>query len=168
MADSTLITVLVVFVALCALSQLGIFLAAVLSYRQLKILQERSIPLIAKAEDTLESAKFVLDDSRKQIGEISRRTNEILDTTQGQLTKLDGFMTDAEDRARVQMERVEFLIGDTVERIQSVVSTTQDGLLRPLKEVNALVSGIRGGLGFLFRKPRPSVADVKQDEEMFI
>lgn len=168
MTDSTLITVLVIFVALCALSQLGIFLAAVLSYRQLKLLQERSVPLFAKAEETLESAKFVLVDSRKQLAEISRRTNEILDSTQSQMVKIDTLVTDASSRTKVQMDRVEFLIGDTVDRIQSVVTATQDGLMRPLKEANALIAGIRGGLGFLFRKPRPSVADAKSDEEMFI
>ena len=168
MADSTLLTVLIVFVALCALSQLGQFVAMFGMYRKIREIHEEWRPLLGKAELAMESAKLTLDDGRKQMLEITKKTNLILDSTQMQLSKIDSVVTDASERATAQMDRVELLVGDTVDRVQGMVNTTQEGLLKPLREVSALVSGIKSGFGFLFKSRRPSVVHATQDEEMFI
>jgi hypothetical protein len=109
-----------------------------------------------------------LEDSRKQIAEISRKTNEILDTTKTQLVRIDEVVSEAADRARIQMDKAEMVVGDTVDKVQSIVNTTHNGLIRPLREVNALVAGVKGGVGFLFGRRKGPVAGVTQDEEMFI
>jgi len=168
MADSTLLIVLTVFVALCALSQLGQFVTLFGLYRKVKSIHEEARPLLGKAEATLESAKLTIDDTRKQVNEISTRTNQILDSAQAQLTKIDSVVTDASQRALVQLERVDLVVGDTVERVQGLVNTTQEGLMKPIREVSALVAGVKGGFGFLFKSRKPSVAAATQDEEMFI
>ncbi len=168
MTDSTLLTVLIVFVALCALSQLGQFVALFGLYRKVREIHEEWRPLAGKAEATLESAKQTLEDGRKQMLEISKKTNGILDSAQLQLTKIDAVVTDASERAKAQMDRVEFIVDDTVDRVQGMVLSTQEGLMKPIREVSALVSGIKGGFGFLFKSRRPSVVHATQDEEMFI
>ncbi len=168
MVDSNLLIVLTVFVALCALSQMGQFLAMFGLYKKVKHMQEQSLPLLSKIEQTLESAKLTIDDSRKQMAEISGKANGILDSTKVQLDKVDALVTDASARARVQMDRVELVVSDTVERVQNLVSSTHDGILKPVNEINAVVSGVRGGLGFLFKGRRPNVVHATQDEEMFI
>ena len=168
MADSTLLTVLIVFVALCALSQLGQFVALFGMYRKVREIHEEFRPLLGKAGVTLESAKQMLEDGRKQILEITKKTNQILDSTQLQLTKIDSVVTDASERATAQMDRVEMLVGDTVDKVQGMVHTTQEGLLKPLREVSALVTGVKSGFGFLFKSQRPTVVHATQDEEMFI
>lgn len=175
MADSNLLVVLTVFVALCALSQLGQFLAMFGLYKKVKQMQDQALPLLSKGEallskieQTLESAKLTIDDSRKQMGEFSGKANGILDLTKVQLDKVDVLVTDASERARRQMDRVELVVNNTVERVQSLVSSTHDGILKPVNEINAVVSGVRGGLGFLFKSRRPNVEHATQDEEMFI
>ena len=82
--------------------------------------------------------------------------------------KIDSVVTDASERATAQMDRVEMLVGDTVDKVQGMVHTTQEGLLKPLREVSALVTGVKSGFGFLFKSRRPSVVHATQDEEMFI
>ncbi|MDX2268787.1 MAG: hypothetical protein NW208_11820 [Bryobacter sp.] len=168
MTDNTLLTVLIVFVALCALSQLGQFLALMGVYRKLRDFQEKSAPLLAKAEGTLDAAKLTLEDSRRQMNEITAKTSAILDATQVQITKIDGVVTEASARAMSQMERLDLALGDTVERVHGLVAATHDGLLKPLKEVNGLVAGLRTGLGYFFGRKKSSVLDATQDEEMFI
>ncbi len=168
MADSNLLVVLTVFVALCALSQLGQFLAMFGLYKKVKELQDQSRPLIKKAEQTLESAKLTIEDGRKQISEISGKAHGILDSTQAQLNKVDLLVNDASDRARGQMDRAELVLGDTMDRVQGLVASTHEGLLKPVNEINALMAGVRGGLGFLFKSRRPTVVHATQDEEMFI
>jgi methyl-accepting chemotaxis protein len=168
MADSNLLYVLIAFVALCALSQLGQALAMLGLYRKVKEIQQQAVPLIGKAEATLESAKSTLEDSRRQIVDISRKANEILDSTKTQLVRVDSLMSEATDRARTQMDKVELVVGDSVDKVQSIVNTTHNGLIKPLREVNALVAGVRGGFGFLFGRQKGPVSGVTQDEEMFI
>ena len=168
MADSNLLTVLTVFVALCALSQLGQFLAMFGLYKKVKEMQEHSGPLIRKVEQTLESAKLTIEDGRKHMTDISGKAHAILDSTQSQMNKVDALVNDATDRARVQMGRVELVVGDTLDRVQGLVTTTHEGLMKPVTEINALVAGVRGGLGFLFKSRRPTVVHATQDEEMFI
>lgn len=168
MADSTLLTVLIIFVALCALSQLGQFVALMGMYSKVREIHKDIRPLLGQAGVTLESAKQIIEDGRKQILEISKKTNQILDSTQLQLTKIDAVVTDASERATAQMDRVELMVGDTVDKVQGMVHTTQEGLMKPLREVSALVSGVKSGFGFLFKSRRPSVVHATQDEEMFI
>lgn len=168
MADSTLLVIMTVFVALCALSQLGQVFALLGLYRKVKTIHEEARPLMAKAEATLESARLTLDEGRKQMLEVSQRTNKILDSAQGQLEKIDSVVTEASERARVQLERVELVVGDTVEKVQGLVTTTQEGLMKPLREVSAVVAAVRSAFGFLFKSRTPSGAPAPQDEEMFI
>ncbi len=168
MADSTLLTVLIVFVGLCALSQLGQFLALFGLYKKVREVNEKAGPLLAKAEQTLDTAKLTLEDSRKQIAELTQKTNVILDSTQAQLAKIDTVVSDASARALGQLERVDLVLGDTVDRVHGLIASTHKGLVAPLKELNALAAGLRSGFGFLFGAKKPSVVDVTQDEEMFI
>lgn len=168
MADSTLLVVLTVFVALCAISQVGQFLAMFGLYKKVKEFQDKATPLLGKAEATLESAKLTLEDSRKQMTELSVKTSKILDSTQVQLAKIDTVVSEASDRALSQLERVEFVVGDTVDRVQGLIHSTHNGLVKPLKELNALASGVRSGFGFLFGPKKQNPVNVTQDEEMFI
>jgi hypothetical protein len=43
-----------------------------------------------------------------------------------------------------------------------------NGVLRPVREIQALSAGFRGVVQALLRGGRPSVADVTHDDEMFI
>lgn len=168
MVDPTLMIVLIVFVALSALSQLGQCIALFGLRKKMQAIHEESKPLLKKAEGTLESAKVTIDDSRTQMLEISKKTNLILDSAHSQLTKIDSVVTDASDRAKVQLERMELVVGETVDKVQGLVNTTQDGLMKPIREVSALATGVKSAFGFLFKSRRPSVVHATQDEEMFI
>jgi hypothetical protein len=77
-------------------------------------------------------------------------------------------VTEASDRALVQLERVDLMVGETVEKVQGLVATTQEGLMKPLREVSAVMAALRGAFGFLFKSRKPSGAPAPQDEEMFI
>ena len=166
MANSTLLIIMTVFVALCALSQLGQLLALFGLLQKIKSLQAEARPLISKAEETLETARVTLEEGRQQMKEVTQRTNKILDSAQGQLEKIDAVVTEASDRALVQLERVDLVVGETVEKVQNLVATTQEGLMKPLREVSAVVAGVRGAFGFLFKSRTPSGAPAWRIEKM--
>ena len=85
-----------------------------------------------------------------------------------QLVKVDGLLDDASTRAKVQMERAEMVLDDTMTRFQSTVSVVQRGVLRPIREVHGFLTGIRTALQYLGRSSRSTVDHATSDEEMFI
>ncbi len=82
----------------------------------------------------------------RQITEITARTNDILDSTKRQLAIVEEVVGDAAVRAKVQMERVELVLDDTLSRAHETVAVVHDGIMRPLREVNGIAAGIRAAL----------------------
>jgi hypothetical protein len=60
------------------------------------------------------------------------------------------------------------VLDDSIGRVHETVTVLHDGILRPLREVNGIVAGLRAGIGYLLGNRRPSVAQATHDDEMFI
>ena len=168
MNDTALLYVMTAFVIIAAIAlciQAGM-LAGI--YRTTKALQESINPLLPKVESLVAKASTTVEQSGKQITEITTRTNEILDSTKRQLAVVEEVVGDAAARAKVQMERVELVIDDTLSRAHETVAVVHDGIMRPLREVSGIAAGLRAALGSLARGNRPTVDRATSDEEMFI
>jgi hypothetical protein len=59
-------------------------------------------------------------------------------------------------------------MGDTVERVHNTVVTLNDTVLRPVREVSGVASGVKAAVRHLIRANRPTPAQATADEEMFI
>jgi ABC-type transporter Mla subunit MlaD len=168
MNETTLLYVMAAFVIISAIAlciQAGM-LAGI--YKTTKALQEKIDPLVPKVESLVEKANSTVEQSGKQITEITTRANEILDSTKRQLAIVEEVVGDAAVRAKVQMERVELVLDDTLSRAHETVAVFHDGIMRPLREVNGIAAGIRAALGAMARGNRPTVDRATSDEEMFI
>jgi len=119
-------------------------------------------------ESLVDTTKITVEQSRKQIVEITTVANEILTSTKEQLGMVQEVVTDATARAKVQLERVELVLDDTLGRAHETVATVHDGIMRPLREINGIAAGVKTALAYLARGNRPSVDQVTSDEEMFI
>jgi ABC-type transporter Mla subunit MlaD len=175
MNDTTLLYVMTAFVIISAIAlciQAGM-LAGI--YKTTKALQEAINPLVPKVESLLPKvdslvaqATSTIEQSGRQITEITSRTNDILDSTKRQLAMVEEVVGDATGRAKVQMERVELVLDDTLSRAHETVAVVHDGIMRPLREVNGIAAGIRAAVGAMARGNRPTVDRATSDEEMFI
>jgi hypothetical protein len=182
MNETALLYVMTAFVIISAIAlliQAGM-LAAI--YKTTKSLQETINPLVPKMESLLPKLDSLLpkveslvatttstvEQSGKQITEITTRANDILDSTKRQLAIMEDVVGDAAGRAKVQMERVELVLDDTLSRAHETVAVVHDGIMRPLREVNGIAAGIRAALGSVARGSRPTVDRATSDEEMFI
>jgi hypothetical protein len=137
-------------------------------YRTAKSLEGRITPLIPKVESLVDSTKDTVEQSKQQILDITSKANEILDSTKEQLAMVEEVVSDATSRAKVQMERVEMVLDDTMSRAHETVATVHNGIMRPLREINGIAAGIKTAFAYLARGNRPSVAQATSDEEMFI
>jgi F0F1-type ATP synthase membrane subunit b/b' len=168
MSEIALLYVMAAFVIIAAIAlciQAGM-LAGI--YRTTKALQESINPLLPKVESLVTKADATVEQSGKQITEITARANDILDSTKRQLAIVEDVVGDAAARAKVQMERVELVIDDTLSRAHETVTVVHDGIMRPLREVSGVAAGVRAALGALARGNRPTVDRATSDEEMFI
>jgi ABC-type transporter Mla subunit MlaD len=175
MNETTLLYVMAAFVIISAIAlciQAGM-LAAI--YKTTKALQQAINPLLPKVESLVEKTNATVEQSGRQITEITTRANgilesskDILDSTKRQLAIVEDLVGDAAVRARVQMDRVELVLDDTLSRAHETVAVFHDGVMRPLREINGLAAGIRAALAALAQGNRPTVDRATSDDEMFI
>lgn len=168
MDQTTLLYVMTGFVIVAAAAlciQAGMLFAL---NKKAKSLQDDIRPLLPKVDALVDSTKTAVEQSRQQIIEITTRSNEILESTKRQLALVEEVVSDATARAKVELERVELVLDDTLSRAQETVATVHNGIMRPLREINGIAAGVKGALAFLARGNRPSVDQVTSDEEMFI
>jgi CBS-domain-containing membrane protein len=155
-----------VVVAALALVVQALMLVGV--YKSSKATKEQVQLIAGHAESLAQSVQRTVEQSRKQISEVSTKANEVLDLTRTQLVRIDEVLGEATSRARIQMDRVEMIVDDTVSRLHATANLIHDGILRPIREVNGFAVGIRTALEHLIRGRRPTVAQATHDEEMFI
>jgi ElaB/YqjD/DUF883 family membrane-anchored ribosome-binding protein len=168
MDQMTLLYVMTAFVIISAIAlciQAGMLAGM---YKATKALQDDIKPLLPKVHSLVETTTTTVEQSRKQILDITTRANEILTSTKEQIGKVEEVVTDATSRAKVQLERVELVLDDTLSRAHETVATVHDGIMRPLREVNGIAVGIKTALAYLARGNRPNVDQATSDEEMFI
>jgi len=170
MGDQTVV-VLWVIAAFVIIAAISICMQAAFAYGTFKVakaMEEKVAPLVPKVESLLESTRTTVDQSRTQILDITTKANEILDSTKRQLAKIEEVVSDGTSRAKVQMDRVEMVLDDTMSRAHETVSVLHSGVMRPLREINGIVAGIKTAFEHLARGNRRSVAQATSDEEMFI
>lgn len=165
MDQNTLLTIFVSVSAVALLIQAGLLFGIYKSSRSLSDNLQRLMP---KMNSLLDTSRTTVEESRKQIADISNRTNEILDLGRRQMVRLDEVLEDATTRARVQFDRVEMVLDDTMGRVQDTVAIMHNGVLKPLKEVQGVAAGVRAAFFFLMRGRRANPSSATVDEEMFI
>jgi len=144
-------------------------------YKSSKAMQEQAASIMPQAKSILAKAESTLDQSRKNVVEltekfleITTKANQMMDIGKAQLVKLDSVVTDASSRARAQIERAEMVVDDTVTRVHESVAAVHGGIMRPIREVQGVATGVKTAVSVFMRGGRPSVAQATQDDEMFI
>ncbi|HUJ51268.1 MAG TPA: hypothetical protein VLW25_13755, partial [Bryobacteraceae bacterium] len=163
MDPNALLYVMTAFVIIAAIAlciQAGMLAAM---YRTTKAMQMQIQPLVPKVESLVETTKTTVEQSRKQIVDVTTRANEILDSTKRQLAMVEDVVSDASARAKVQLERVELVLDDTLNRAHETVATVHDGIMRPLREINGIAAGIKTALAYMARGNRPSPDQATSD-----
>jgi hypothetical protein len=168
MDQSQLLIVIAVFVFVAALAMCvqAFFLFGI--YKAARGFQEKTVPLVPKVDALVESSRVAIDDSRRQINDITAKASDILDVTRKQLARIDDVMADASDRARVQFDRAEMVLDDAMIRTQETVALVHTGIMKPLREIQGVTAGVKAALNFLMRGRQNGPVHATADEEMFI
>ena len=137
-------------------------------YRTSQTIRERVLALMERAEESAKSASKELAETRAEVHNVLVSLGEVADSTKVQLVKVDETLTEMTVRARAQMDRVEIVLDDSLDRIQHAVTVVHNGVVKPVQQVTGVAAGVGAALNYFFRGGRPNVSEATMDEEMFI
>ena len=141
----------------------------VLLYRVARNTQTKVMPLVDRAEPILATTRKILEENKPRIAEISVEAVEIAKTARVQADRLGELLADSSERAKARLAQIDRTVDEAVEQVEQVGGAVKSAVLKPVKEVNGLMAGMKAAISTLAAgSRRPSVDHVTQDEEMFI
>ena len=168
MAEDTFRIVVTVAVFLAALSMIAQAFFAYGTWKTVQALRQRAEGLMNKADPIIDTAGRIIQDAKPKIEQLTAKALEVADLARVQVDRYDELLKDTADRARIQIERLDNVLSDTAVRVHETTSAVQSTILRPVREVNGVMSGVRAAIATLAKGNRASVERATQDEEMFI
>jgi phage tail sheath protein FI len=163
--------ILYVMAGAVVVSALALVLQALMMlalYKSSVAMSKQVVAVASQVESFVESTQRTLEQSRKQIADVAAKAGAVLDLTQKQLVRIDDVLGEATYRARVQMDRIELVLDDSLSMLQDTTAGLRRAVLRPVREITGLAAGLQAALSFLFRSERMTVEQATHDEEMFI
>ena len=169
--DDTLLKIFIAVTTIAVAVQAGILVALYVAVRKsTERMEALATEVKTKVLPTVETAQSILEELRPRIDVISVNVVESSNLLRNQLGRLDATVTDALDRARLQVIRADELLNRTMDKVEETSEVVHKTVISPLRQVNGLMAAISTGvdvfLGQKRRHPRNG-GGVPQDE-MFI
>jgi uncharacterized protein YjbJ (UPF0337 family) len=155
----------VVLAALCFLAQT---LAMMAVLRAVNKLREKLEPLAEKTGPILELVRTSATELVPRMMDISADAVEISKSAREQINRVGELLKDFSDRAMAQVARIDGAVEQTVGNVQNAGESVKDAVLKPVREVNGVLAGIKTAISVYSHGRRQSVDHATQDEEMFI
>lgn len=170
MANDAALTVVLVLVAIAFLMQAGAMVGIWLAIRNIhrEVVGVRA-DVKQRLDPLAQSVTELLVNSREPVRTITANLAEISHILRDRTSHVDGVVADLVDKSRLQIIRVDQMVSDLVTKVETTADVVQRNVLAPIREISAVVKGVRSGLEFLFSRRRaPSVSEATQDEQLFI
>jgi len=153
------------------LGALGFVIAGLAMLRVLGLVKEmkaKAEPLIDKSGPILETVRISVQDLAPKVRLISTDAVEITKNARQQVIRTGELLSDFSDRAKAQVARIDGAVDETVGNVQQAGESVIGAVLKPVREVNGVLSGIKTAISVYTHGRRQSVDHATQDEEMFI
>jgi len=170
MAHEGVFTFFVIVTALAVVMQAAILYAI---YHALRELRDAVIRVEAGVKQhwhpLLRTLVSIADAAREPVSSILANVADISVVVRDRTRAVDTVAADVLDRFRAEAVRADELLTDILLRTQRAVDAVERGVLVPVRELSALLAGVRGGIGFfLGRRRSPASERTRQEEELFI
>ncbi|MGH9642596.1 MAG: hypothetical protein ACRD3Q_09225 [Terriglobales bacterium] len=169
--NDNLLTAFIAVTAGAVVIQAGILVALYLSVRKSTAKMDAlSRELKEKAIPTIEQVQSFITEVRPKIDSITTNVAESTTTIKNQLQRLDATLTDALDRARLQVISADELLSRTMDKVEETSEIVHKTVVSPLRQVSGVMNAIYTGVEVLLgnkRRHGKNGMGVPQDE-MFI
>jgi hypothetical protein len=169
--DDTLLKFFIAVTTIAVLLQAGILVGLFLTVRRSAARMEAlAADVSSKTLPKVESVLAMMVELRPKVEVLTENVSESSTLVRNQLERIDATLTDAVDRARLQVIRADELLNRTMDKVEETSEVVHKTVISPLRQVNGLMAAISTGVDVFFgqKKRHPkNGAGVPQDE-MFI
>lgn len=137
-------------------------------FRVTKTMQEKLLPIIDATGPLVKTIRNFADENFPKFSQMSTDATEVVKSLHAQVDRLSEVVKDVSDRARAQVARIDGAVDLTVDHVQHATESVKDAVLRPVRQVDGIMQGIRAAVAVMAQGRRESVDQATQDEEMFI
>jgi hypothetical protein len=168
--DNTTQTLLVVFVAVAAISilmQAGFTVAIFIGARKAqKKLMELADDVRLHALPVIISSREVVQDLSPKLKAITENLTVTTATLRSKADQIGVVVSDVTNRAQAQASRVDGMVKVTLDGLTSAVQAIEHGVAVPVRQVNGLINGLRAGVDVL-RKKTPG-NPLEPEDDLFV
>ena len=132
--------------------------------RTVNQLKDRIEPLADKTGPILDLVHSSVTELVPRILAVSNDAVELSKSAREQVNRLGELLTGFAETAKAQVAKFDGAVEQTMQAGESV----KDAVLRPVREVNGVMAGIKTAIAVYSHGRRQSVDHATQDEEMFI
>ncbi len=175
MSEDTFRLVITVAVSLATLSfviqGVAVVYAVLLAKKtQVKVhaLMDRAQPIIDTSKQIADSTKQVVEDLKPKIASVTTDATDMVNMARQQVVRVSELVDDVSSRAKEKVSQLDGAVDNTVENVHIAGEAVKAAVMRPVREVNGMLAGIKTGFSVLARGNKASVDLATQDEEMFI
>jgi len=134
-----------------------------------KGIQGKVGPLVDRFHTILDSTSRILEENRPHVAEFTAEASVIAKVVRRQADRISELIDDTNARARTRIAQIDHAVDETIGQVEQVSETVKSAVLRPAKEVNGILNGVKAAVNtYAEGRRRPSVDHATQDEEMFI
>jgi hypothetical protein len=170
MENANLLTVFIIVTSIAVMIQAGILIAMYLALRKTSARMEGLAEQVkAKVLPTADMVQAMIVEYRPKVDSVVANVAESTSMVRAQMQRVDGLLTDIVDRTRLQVIRTDEMVNRTLDKVESATEVVQRTVVFPVRQISGIFHGVTAGLEYLVtnkRKPRNG-SGVPQDE-MFI
>jgi hypothetical protein len=169
MSDDTFRWVIAGGVLMAALSFVVMGIVSILLLSIAKKLKLKVDPILDSARPVAQTVSETVAVFKPRALKISHAAVEISELAVKEAHRYSDLSKDVAERAKAQIARLDGAVDETLEHVQDAGGAAKKAVMRPVREVEGVLVGLRAAiLTFSRGNRRTSVSDATQDEEMFI
>ncbi|MBS1798562.1 MAG: hypothetical protein JSS95_01920 [Acidobacteria bacterium] len=164
--NSRLLMFFVGMVAVAMLVQaIFVIVGVIIAARTAKRLTAIAEQVREKALPVIDSTHGIVHDLQPKIRTIADNFVETSHVVRSKAQDFDATITDVNQRARAQTERVDDMVSSVLDTTAGIASTIQKGVQVPVREFHGIMSGLKAGLDVLVGRGENHRSKIYPDED---
>lgn len=149
---------------------LGAMYRALMEARQAgKEAQTKFGPLVDRFDAFVTNGAKLLEDVGPRVVQITAESLRLVETARQHADRIGEMIDDTSGRAKARIAQIDQTVEHAVQEVEHASDAVKSVVMRPVKEVNGLVAGVKAALNtYAQGGNRNTPEHVTQDEEMFI
>lgn len=125
--------------------------------------EEHVLPTLETARRLLEEVSPKLKVAAQNALEVSQTAREVSQTVRAESTRVSATLDDLLKKASVQADRLDEMVTGTLDSVAHATATMQKAVSGPVRQVSAVLNGLRAGFDVLRNKEREAHATADGD-----